>query len=737
MNSKKPPVTRLLLAKVLVVSSILFVAACTWFFHWKPHIGQVTTDSKLIDRRAQQPIEELTLAMLGPESEYPRNDKPNFVGPQACAQCHPHNYEGFQQTKHPFTCRPVTAEKMPDGFTAEKNQFQSAFPEVSFEMTREGANFFQNSIHTVNGVTQRTRSSLDLVLGAGGVADDVFLSWKADGHLWELPMAWLYPSQQWAASHFDPHTGGEFSRAMTPRCVECHNTWIEHIPGTVNQYRREGAIVGVTCEVCHGPAGDHVDFHRNNPGQTGGQHIVAATKLSRERHIEVCTQCHSNAMRPKGAPFSYQPGSPLEDSFKILPTQANEDDRVANQITYLRQSRCFQAEESMTCVTCHNPHQPNNAGNSGSSSCNRCHTQASCQTSIQIPDEVRHDCVSCHMPSYLKININFQSATDNYVPPIRRTDHRIAVHQHALDETLLHYYEKLNDEASQQQVRQLTQRLVEHFDQEANKCQQQYRFLGAIAARREIVRISDTAQTRQQLREAIELHEDQENKFSQAMKHIREGNQRQGIALFEQILATNPRDSKAHGRLGTEYAKAGDIARGKQHLEMVAQLDPNDSYGYSMLGWIAYLEGNYKQSLSYHEKAEELEPGEAKIKFQKGLALIRLHRGEEALSSLQKALQIEPLHSEALPALVEGLMQVGRAKEAIPFAERAARASNLQNARVVATLAEVYSSANRPDQAAKAYQRAIHLAQHQEPSLLPQLQKALESLLGTVAATVP
>jgi tetratricopeptide (TPR) repeat protein len=727
MNLLNPRRTQPTNVKYIVLMVVLTVIAIVWYLKNKPQ-PEVARSAK--SKNPAVLVQELTLATLGPDSELPRNVRPNFVGPQACAECHLKNFEGFQQTKHPFTCREVTPEKMPTaGFQPDKMHFHSVFPEVQFEMSREGSNFVQTSIHTINGVSRRTRSNLDLVLGAGGVADDVFLSWKEDGKLWELPMAWLYPGQEWAASHFDLNSGGEFSRAMTPRCVECHNTWVEHVPGTVNQFRREGAILGVTCEVCHGPAGSHVEFHRAHPGQASGQHIVAATKLSRERSIEVCTQCHSNAMRPKGAAFSYKPGNPLADSFKTLPTQATEDDRVANQISYLRQSRCFQAVDEMTCVTCHNPHQPNNATNSGSASCKKCHTQATCQTIDRLPDEVRLDCVSCHMPSYLKININFQTAKDNYVPPIRRTEHRIAVYQHAHDETLLNYHKSRSDATSQEQVKLLTSRLLQHFEQEVSRCKTQYRFLGVIAALREIVRIQDTAENQLRLREAVQLHEDLDNKFSQAMKQIRDGNPKQGRALFEEILTINPRDSKANGRLGTEYAKTGEIAKAKQHLELVAQIDPNDSYGYSMLGWIAYLEGNFEASLSYHEKAEELEPGEAKIKFQKGLTLIRLKRNDEAIASLQKTLEIEPLHSDALPALVQGLLQFGRAAEALPYAERAARATDLQNLRVVSVLAEVYRSAGMNDRAAMAYQRAINLAPQQDPSLLPQLRQALIALL--------
>ncbi len=83
---------------------------------------------------------------------------------------------------------------------------------VAFEMIRQGKNYFQTAISKTPRGEQRTTSRIDLVLGAGGVADDVFLSWHDDGTMRELPMVWLYPLNSWSTSHFDPNSGGDYSR---------------------------------------------------------------------------------------------------------------------------------------------------------------------------------------------------------------------------------------------------------------------------------------------------------------------------------------------------------------------------------------------------------------------------------------------------------------------------------------------------------------------------------------------
>ncbi len=677
-------------------------------------------------------VDENVTLVLSPASEMPRHTRPNLAGPASCAECHRANYDGYRLTKHPITCRPVEAEKMPDGFH-QNQQFQSAHTDIRFEMSRDDTHFYQTSIQATPGGQRTQRTKIDLVLGAGGTADDVFLSWRDDGQLRELPMAWLYPTQEWAASHFDPLSGADFSRAMTLRCVECHNTWVEHVIGSPNSYRPEGAMLGVTCESCHGPAGEHVQFHRAHPEQKQPQHIANPAKMERERRLEVCTQCHSNAMRHRTHAFAYRPGQPLDTFYKTLPTSATEDDRVANQISYLRQSKCFQQDDRLTCVTCHNPHRGSDVSISGAASCAKCHAAHDCRDAPNLPQAVRGDCVSCHMPSYLKINVNFQTQHDNFVPPIRRTEHRIAVHRHARDETLWKYFLSQEDHTSKESVRVLQEKLVAYYKNEAQQCQQQFRFLGVIAALREVVRFDNRAEHVEQLRSAVKFQNDLDLKFVAAMEQLAQNNTQGAIATFQNILSLNPRDAKAHGRLGMEFAKLGDRQRANEHFEAVTKHDPNDVYGVAMLAWLAYLDGKYEDSLRLYAQAEEIEPREAKMKYQIALVHFKLGQTSAAIDKLKLALEIEPLHPESMQTLVRTLLETGQAKSAVPYAERAARATNSENAHVLAMLADVYLAAADLTQAKTAYRLAMRHALAQDPSIIPSLQQALDQLNSSTA----
>ncbi len=218
------------------------------------------------------------LTYLAPEIE--KVERPPLAGPDACRECHRDVHASFFTTKHPRTLREVHPKDMPTSITDRENEFTARDGRVRFAVVREQDRFYQMAIERSPQGERQTKSTMDLVLGAGGIADDVFLTWHADGIMRELPLAWLYPSNESACSHFDPNSSGDFGRLLTMRCIECHSTWVHHVPGTANQYQREGRILGVTCEACHGPAAKHVQFHRDNPQEKTGQHIVGQASSS-------------------------------------------------------------------------------------------------------------------------------------------------------------------------------------------------------------------------------------------------------------------------------------------------------------------------------------------------------------------------------------------------------------------------------------------------------------------------
>src|SRR5262249_33520375 len=142
---------------------------------------------------------------------------------------------------------------MPAGFAAGRGEHPSRYPGLSFEMARSGGDFVQTAIRaTPGGAGARSRARIDLVYGNGGGLHEGFFTWHHD-RLFELPVVWLHPLGRWAHISLDRYGQGDFGRPTTPRCLECHNTWVGHVPGTTNQYLRDHLLLGVTCERCHGP----------------------------------------------------------------------------------------------------------------------------------------------------------------------------------------------------------------------------------------------------------------------------------------------------------------------------------------------------------------------------------------------------------------------------------------------------------------------------------------------------
>ena len=334
----------------------------------------------------------------------PYSNPAGFVGPDACVDCHSERLKDFKHSRHYLACVSATDDTMPEVFK-EVSNYTPHKSNVAFSMFRDGGEFFQ--VAEVQGAHDQVpaRTRISLMYGYGAGTDEVYFSWSQN-KLSELPMSWIHPQEEWGTSGFDRLGKGEFTRPTNPRCVECHNTWLEHVPGTPNEYRPESLIPGVTCEVCHGPAKEHVEFHLRHPGDDiSPMHIVRPSQLSRSLQMDLCANCHSNALKHKGPTFSYRPGKALDEYYKTLVTLNPEDDHVANQTTYLKQSKCFQNSETLTCITCHDPHSvrgPEPRG-TGESKCLSCHQQQSCKERPRLPEAVQDNCVGCHMPRRTKI----------------------------------------------------------------------------------------------------------------------------------------------------------------------------------------------------------------------------------------------------------------------------------------------------------------------------------------------
>jgi len=637
-----------------------------------------------------------------------------YVGIDRCTGCHRERVEEFRETRHFLACVEAPRVPMPPGFDVGRNRYASHYPGVNFEMSRSEGQFWMSAIRQTPQGDERRTSRIDLVYGHGAGSDEAYFSWQGE-RVYELPMVWLHPQECWAATPINPLAGGDFSRPLTAQCLNCHNTWIDCVPGAPENFRRETALLGVTCERCHGPGREHVDHHERHRDDRQAQAIVHPGKLSRERLIDLCAQCHDNAIRFRRPPFSYRPGEDLNDFVKIPEFPLIEDNHVANQNGGMQASQCFQQSDELTCVTCHNPHRHRSAENAGAASCVKCHQPADCTERDRLPHAIQGNCIDCHMPPSNKVQVNFRTEQDGYVPPVKRWEHRIAVYPEARDAALLQWLKSQTDAESLARADQLTRSLGQEWRRRGAEFRSEYRFLMAIDAFREAQRIDPSEDTQDAIVSLVSLQTELDSQWFRASQLINDGRLAEAIELMEAMLASNPRAARVHGRLGTVYAAAGDKPRGLKHLQTANELDPNDSYGHGMLGWLAYLDGRFEEALQHFEHANDLEPSHAKLRYQLGLTLQAMKRWPEAATAFHEALAMRSDHLEACVALARVYQEQRRWDDAIVWAQRAVELTGENDPNALMFLSECLRQAGRLDDARRSAEQARQAAINRKP----------------------
>ena len=381
----------------------------------------------------------------------------------------------------------------------------------------------------------------------------------------------------------------------------------------------------------------------------------------------------------------------------------------------------------MTCTTCHDPHRPTDKA-AVTRSCLKCHKAKDCKDQEKLPQAVRPDCVGCHMPQHIKINVYFHTEDDQYVPPIKRFEHHIAVHPKARMELLRAWYRTQPDEASRKEADRLTAELVKYWLAEAEKSQREYRFLAAVGHLREAARLDPGPATRERLREAVAVQNKLDVGLEKGLELTNEKRFPQAMRTFQELLKIKPDHALAHGKLGALYATAGDKELAFQHLDAVARHDPDNPYGYSMLGWLAYLEGRPAQAIEYYRMADEIEPYDAKTNYHWGMALLKLGQLPEARKRFQHVQTIDPRHAGAAQSLSALEQKQGNYKEAIRHGRRAVRLTESRSAEMLLTLTEAYFAAERYAEAEATAEQALKLAQESSTAMMQRLQGLLETV---------
>ena len=553
-----------------------------------------------------------------------------YVNPKLCTDCHPAIAKTYRQNGMGRSFAAPTPNILVEDLTTH-NTYYHAPSDTHYQMLRKGDRIFQRRYQTgFDGQeTNVDEKEVDYIVGSGNHMR-TYTHRNPDGTLLQLPLAWYAEKGgYWAMNPgFDTPDYPYARRRIAYDCMFCHNAY----PQTPAGHDRLGDLPvyadklpeGIDCQRCHGPGERHVEAATTAGAKPEAIRaaIVNPARLSGERQLEVCAQCHLKTTefrlphaikRYERADFSYQPGELLASfslAFDEAPGPAKTDRfETASAVTRLRASRCFlESKGALQCTTCHNPHDIRH-GSAGAAlydaACRKCHGQAFSQSVASGKHTAAAGCIDCHMPKRRTEDIVHMTVTDHRIQRTKPPGDLVADRTEYHEDAATSYHGEV----------------VPYYPNP----------LPAADA------------------------------FYCALAQVREGaNLANGIPRLERaIAAAKPSRPEPYLELATALRTTGQTAPAIQHLQHALRLDP--AYLPALLDLNQALKdaGDRMQALAMAARATEIAPTDPRAWNALGQTSLDLGRPTDALAALRRALAIDPELPEAHNGVGIALAQEG------------------------------------------------------------------------------
>jgi hypothetical protein len=350
------------------------------------------------------------------------------VGDAACLSCHQNKAAAYRQTAHAGTSSLPSRDSIRGKFSPGSTILRTANPDLIFMMEATDHGFFQKGVMRRSPSEILERAEQIAVVVGSGRKGQTYLYWDGDA-LFQLPVSYWTEMGDWVNSPGYIDGTANFDRPIGPRCLECHASSFESHASAENSYNKNAMVLGISCEKCHGPGGEHATRYRSAspPRSLADATIINPARLSRERQMDACALCHAGIGNALAPALSFVPGNALGQFLDFPRLEPNAHiDVHGSQVQLLERSHCYRSSPSMTCTTCHDVHTPQRDLAGFASNCLTCHKVESCRTFPKLGHAIDRQCVICHMPLQETAQIISSVNGRSLQPKVR--NHQIAIY---------------------------------------------------------------------------------------------------------------------------------------------------------------------------------------------------------------------------------------------------------------------------------------------------------------------
>ena len=360
-----------------------------------------------------------------------------YAGSISCKECHQTIYDDALNSSHYKASAPASIKNVLGNFRPGHNTY---WYDKDTKIVMENRNNGLYQVHYKNGKEVKAYH-FDITMGAKNAQTSLF--WDKD-HVYELPLSFYTSVQNWGTSPSYPPNQPNFDRLIPIGCFECHSSYLElkhkntdsenyfGTETTPETMKKESLVYGIDCERCHGPAMDHVNYHKENPDVKSAKYIVTNKSLNNRQRIDRCAICHYKNEKSQSL-FKFVVGNSLANFYdESYTTSGAPLDVHGNQYGLLSQSKCYLDSKTMNCITCHNPHKDATESLSYySQKCMSCHSEAKnnfCTTKVSPGILLKDNCIDCHMPKKASEAISFFLSGKSETSAYMLRTHRIGIY---------------------------------------------------------------------------------------------------------------------------------------------------------------------------------------------------------------------------------------------------------------------------------------------------------------------